>query len=160
RDRPGPDRADGRRRREGTGRLAGDLDRHARAPAGNGQEARRRRSGEYRITRGMGAQYVLECSGAPNALNEAARMVNKIVIQIQTSVREIDGSRRRSDGKQIRSFSRRQNIAVIAAAGLLFVALAFPAVAQKPGGTLRIFQYDSPASMSIHEEALNSAQNP
>src|SRR5262247_2553530 len=34
------------------------------------------------------------------------------------------------------------------------------AFAQKPGGTLRIFQYDSPASMSIHEEAFNSAQNP
>jgi peptide/nickel transport system substrate-binding protein len=32
--------------------------------------------------------------------------------------------------------------------------------AQKRGGLLRIFQYDSPASMSIHEEALNSAQNP
>jgi threonine dehydrogenase-like Zn-dependent dehydrogenase len=29
-----------------------------------------------RITRGKGVQYVLECSGAPNALNEAARMVN------------------------------------------------------------------------------------
>jgi L-iditol 2-dehydrogenase len=30
-----------------------------------------------RITRGKGVQYVLECSGAPNALNEAARMVNR-----------------------------------------------------------------------------------
>src|SRR4051794_18448595 len=30
-----------------------------------------------RITRGRGAQYVLECSGSPNALNEAARMVNR-----------------------------------------------------------------------------------
>src|SRR5262252_6751452 len=30
-----------------------------------------------RITRGKGDQYVLECSGAPNALNEAARMVNR-----------------------------------------------------------------------------------
>jgi L-iditol 2-dehydrogenase len=30
-----------------------------------------------RITRGRGVQYVLECSGAPNALNEAARMVNR-----------------------------------------------------------------------------------
>jgi peptide/nickel transport system substrate-binding protein len=48
----------------------------------------------------------------------------------------------------------------IAAVGLVSVALATPAVAQKPGGLLRIFQYDSPASMSIHEEALNSAQNP
>src|SRR3954471_24011061 len=30
-----------------------------------------------RITRGRGVQYVLECSGAANALNEAARMVNR-----------------------------------------------------------------------------------
>src|ERR1051325_7387927 len=30
-----------------------------------------------RITHGKGVQYVLECSGAPNALNEAARMVNR-----------------------------------------------------------------------------------
>ena len=30
-----------------------------------------------RITRGRGVHYVLECSGAPNALNEAARMVNR-----------------------------------------------------------------------------------
>ena len=35
-----------------------------------------------------------------------------------------------------------------------------PASAQKRGGVLRVFQYDSPASMSIHEEAFNSAQNP
>jgi peptide/nickel transport system substrate-binding protein len=34
------------------------------------------------------------------------------------------------------------------------------AAAQKRGGILRVFQYDSPASMSIHEEAFNSAQNP
>ena len=34
------------------------------------------------------------------------------------------------------------------------------ASAQKRGGVLRVFQYDSPASMSIHEEAFNSAQNP
>ncbi len=30
-----------------------------------------------RLTKGKGVQYVLECSGAPNALNEAARMVNR-----------------------------------------------------------------------------------
>ena len=30
-----------------------------------------------RITEGRGVHYVLECSGAPNALNEAARMVNR-----------------------------------------------------------------------------------
>jgi peptide/nickel transport system substrate-binding protein len=35
-----------------------------------------------------------------------------------------------------------------------------PALAQKKGDILRIYQHDSPASMSIHEEALNSAQNP
>jgi threonine dehydrogenase-like Zn-dependent dehydrogenase len=30
-----------------------------------------------RVTGGKGVQYVLECSGAANALNEAARMVNR-----------------------------------------------------------------------------------
>jgi L-iditol 2-dehydrogenase len=30
-----------------------------------------------RLTHGRGVQYVLECSGAPNALNETARMVNR-----------------------------------------------------------------------------------
>ena len=30
-----------------------------------------------RITRGKGAHYVIECSGAPNAVNEAARMVSR-----------------------------------------------------------------------------------
>jgi L-iditol 2-dehydrogenase len=30
-----------------------------------------------RITKGKGVQYVVECSGAPNALNEAAQMVNR-----------------------------------------------------------------------------------
>ena len=30
-----------------------------------------------RITRGKGVQYALECLGAPNALNEVARMVNR-----------------------------------------------------------------------------------
>ena len=42
---------------------------------------------------------------------------------------------------------------------LIALVAAAPAFAQKRGGVLRIFQYDSPASMSIHEEALNSAQN-
>jgi L-iditol 2-dehydrogenase len=30
-----------------------------------------------RLTHGKGVEYVLECSGAPNSLNEAARMVNR-----------------------------------------------------------------------------------
>src|ERR1700751_5905969 len=46
------------------------------------------------------------------------------------------------------------------ALGLIALMMVIPASAQKTGGVLRIFQYDSPASMSIHEEALNSAQNP
>jgi peptide/nickel transport system substrate-binding protein len=40
------------------------------------------------------------------------------------------------------------------------LAAGAPALAQKKGGALRVYQHDSPASMSIHEEALNSAQNP
>jgi L-iditol 2-dehydrogenase len=31
----------------------------------------------HRITRGKGAHYVMECSGAPNAVNQALRMVNR-----------------------------------------------------------------------------------
>src|ERR1700726_1700750 len=46
------------------------------------------------------------------------------------------------------------------AVGLVALLMPTPAPAAKKGGVLRIYQYDSPASMSIHEEALNSAQNP
>ena len=38
------------------------------------------------------------------------------------------------------------------AATVLTGALALPAMAQKPGGILRIYHRDSPASMSVHEE--------
>jgi len=47
-----------------------------------------------------------------------------------------------------------------AAVGLVALVAATSASAEKRGGVLRVFLYDSPASMSIHEEALNSAQNP
>src|SRR5947208_8447830 len=47
-----------------------------------------------------------------------------------------------------------------AAVALVALAVATSANAQKKGSVLRAFQYDSPASMSIHEEAFNSAQNP
>src|SRR3954447_18267448 len=40
------------------------------------------------------------------------------------------------------------------------LAVGTAATGQTKGGVLRIYQHDSPASMSIHEEALNSAQNP
>ena len=51
-------------------------------------------------------------------------------------------------------------IGVAASFLLAGMAAGTSAVAQTKGGVLRIYQYDSPASMSIHEEALNSAQNP
>jgi peptide/nickel transport system substrate-binding protein len=59
-------------------------------------------------------------------------------------------------------------VAIMVASGIAFFdrPAASPdkpiesASAQKRGGVLRVFQYDSPASMSIHEEAFNSAQNP
>jgi peptide/nickel transport system substrate-binding protein len=66
----------------------------------------------------------------------------------------------RGEGTDLSRLPRRSDVAAIAAAALLIVAPASPAPAQKRGGTLRLFQYDSPASLSIHEEALNSAQNP
>ena len=49
-----------------------------------------------------------------------------------------------------------------ATAGALIAALAVtdPALAQKSGGTLKISFLDSPASMSLHEEATGSALRP
>ena len=43
--------------------------------------------------------------------------------------------------------------ASIAIAALLQLVLGGAALGQKPGGTLRVYHIDSPASMSIHEEA-------
>ena len=54
----------------------------------------------------------------------------------------------------------RRFLVLRAALGLIALMVVTPTWAQKRGGVLRVFQYDSPASMSIHEEALNSAQNP
>jgi peptide/nickel transport system substrate-binding protein len=43
----------------------------------------------------------------------------------------------------------------------LFVAVpAGPALAQKPGGILKMYSPDSPASMSVHEEATFVAEGP
>ncbi|HWB49915.1 MAG TPA: ABC transporter substrate-binding protein [Stellaceae bacterium] len=42
----------------------------------------------------------------------------------------------------------------------LLAAAAMPAAAQKPGGTLRIFDSNGPASMSIHEESTRYAITP
>jgi peptide/nickel transport system substrate-binding protein len=43
---------------------------------------------------------------------------------------------------------------------LLGLVVLVPAYAQKPGGILRVWLLDSPASMSIHEEATVVAERP
>src|SRR5215469_8457726 len=48
----------------------------------------------------------------------------------------------------------------VAMGGLLVAAAANTAVAQKSGGILRMYSPDSPASMSIHEEATVFAEGP
>src|SRR5271170_3730384 len=54
----------------------------------------------------------------------------------------------------------RQGIRRIATAALLFALISGGAAAQKPGGVLRIYHRDSPASMSVHEEGTNSVSIP
>ena len=49
----------------------------------------------------------------------------------------------------------------VAIAGLLTaLPVSDPALAQKSGGVLKLFSPDSPASMSIHEEATVFAEGP
>jgi peptide/nickel transport system substrate-binding protein len=49
----------------------------------------------------------------------------------------------------------------VAIGGLLITLLAVdPALAQKSGGILKMYSPDSPASMSIHEEATVFAEGP
>ena len=57
---------------------------------------------------------------------------------------------------------RGQHFKLVAAAGLLLLTVMSDggAEAQKSGGVLRIYHRDSPASMSIHEEATNSVSIP
>jgi peptide/nickel transport system substrate-binding protein len=56
----------------------------------------------------------------------------------------------------------KRNLCGFATAGPLLLALAAspPALAQKHGGTLKIYFFDSPASMSIHEETTAAGQGP
>lgn len=52
-------------------------------------------------------------------------------------------------------------VPVLAAAGWLLVALpADVALAQKSGGILKMYDPDSPASMSMHEEATIVSERP
>src|SRR5215831_17847775 len=55
-----------------------------------------------------------------------------------------------------------RNLHAVAAAGALLITIAGagPALAQKSGGVLKIYHRDSPASMSILEEATNSTEIP
>ena len=56
----------------------------------------------------------------------------------------------------------KRNLRGLAAAGSLFLAMlaAEAAFAQKQGGILKMYSPDSPASMSIHEEATVFAEGP
>ena len=54
-----------------------------------------------------------------------------------------------------------RNLRVLAAAGaLLFASATNGAFAQKQGGILKIPHFDSPASMSLHEEATAAVNRP
>src|SRR5215831_7896632 len=56
----------------------------------------------------------------------------------------------------------RRNFRLLGAAAALLAAIFFShaALAQKQGGTLKVYFFDSPASMSIHEEATIAAEGP
>jgi peptide/nickel transport system substrate-binding protein len=56
----------------------------------------------------------------------------------------------------------KRNLRGFAAAGWLFLTMfaAEAAFAQKQGGILKLYSPDSPASMSIHEEATVFAEGP
>ena len=49
---------------------------------------------------------------------------------------------------------------VVAALASALLVVATPALAQKQGGTLRMYLWDSPPSASIHEEATVSTTVP
>jgi peptide/nickel transport system substrate-binding protein len=55
-----------------------------------------------------------------------------------------------------------RRLRVVSMMGMLHVALLAggPALAQKPGGTLRMYHFDSPASLSLHEEVTFAALGP
>src|SRR3954468_20464497 len=50
--------------------------------------------------------------------------------------------------------------AMLAGIALLSAAPLAPAQAQKSGGVLKVFFFDSPATMSIHEESTIAGQGP
>ena len=56
----------------------------------------------------------------------------------------------------------RRDLRTLATAVVLLIgmAIADPALPQKLGGILRVYFFDSPASMSIHEETTAAGQGP
>src|SRR3954470_21505492 len=64
-------------------------------------------------------------------------------------------TRARYRGETMRRF-----VPVAIAALLLAAGLANSALAQKRGGTLRVYFFDSPATMSVHEESTIAGQGP
>src|SRR5437016_12961034 len=56
----------------------------------------------------------------------------------------------------------RQNLRAVAAAGgfLLALSMGGAAFAQQPGGILKMYHFDSPASLSLHEEVTFAALGP
>ena len=71
---------------------------------------------------------------------------------------------RQSDGANPRARPGRDHektiVLVVVTALLLAAGIANSALAQKRGGTLKLYFFDSPASMSIHEEATIAGQGP
>src|SRR5215831_10823932 len=61
-----------------------------------------------------------------------------------------------------RQMNMKRDLRILAAAGTLALALstAQPALGQKQGGVLRVPFFDSPASMSLHEESTFAALRP
>src|SRR5947199_7181173 len=54
----------------------------------------------------------------------------------------------------------RKMVALATAGVLLGTVVTAPALARKPGGILKVYFFDSPASMSIHEEATFATLGP
>jgi peptide/nickel transport system substrate-binding protein len=56
----------------------------------------------------------------------------------------------------------RRNLRESAVVGCLFLALSGSdaAMAQRPGGVLKMYHFDSPASLSLHEEVTYAALGP
>src|SRR5438309_1964896 len=79
----------------------------------------------------------------------------------QVDARAAKNRRGRLDLGAGKAFEHRREPPPELAAGLFFgAAFGSPGFAQKPGGILKMYFFDSPASMSIHEEATIAGQGP